>query len=376
MAEIEGRAVGLISFTTEVDIAILQRCFDLGPYDELEERSHIEAAQKAAAAAAEAERVAAEARAAKAAAEAARQKKAAEAKAAEEAEAAAAAAEAEGGDGKEGGGEAVAAAEAAGGEGKEAGEGKGDEEGVESSSKEQDGGDEGGGEKQADEEDEVEEVAAVDGDNLDGFIEATGEDFEEHVAQQRLLSTPGGGGAADISTMKGRSLAFAVTLFCLDESLEAAAGDFLPDAFAAFPDKDYCLVTLPHTATETPLLANFTQIQPRSGSTFSHVLCVPNEAERRIDRETESNESTSNERRSRIHVSNTVLSHTTHTTHTINAPPPHTHSSLLLFLIVTWYTATRCSRRASPWTALSLAIEIPFRTCSPAPVSTTTPWPP
>ena len=328
MAEIEGRAVGLISFTTEVDIAILQRCFDLGPYDELEERSHIEAAQKAAAAAAEAERVAAEARAAKAAAaaEAARQKKAAEAKAAEEAEAAAAAAEAEGGDGKEGEGEA--AAEAAGGEGKEAGEGKGDEEGVESSSKEQDGGDEGGGEKQADEEDEVEEVAAVDGDDLDGFIEATGEDFEEHVAQQRLLSTPGGGGAADSSTMKGRSLAFAVTLFCLDESLEAAAGDFLPDAFAAFPDKDYCLVTLPHTATETPLLANFTQIQPRSGSTFSHVLCVPNETERRIDRETESNES--NERRSRIHVSkHGVVSHHSHHSH-YQRTTSHTHSSLLL----------------------------------------------
>ena len=66
--------------------------------------------------------------------------------------------------------------------------------------------------------------------------------------------------------------AFAVTLFCLDDLYESRARDFLRKAFMMFPDREYCVVTLPHTAAESALLANFTMVAPRPTSTFSHVL--------------------------------------------------------------------------------------------------------
>ncbi|CAM9941239.1 unnamed protein product, partial [Phaeothamnion confervicola] len=71
--------------------------------------------------------------------------------------------------------------------------------------------------------------------------------------------------------------AFAVTLFCLEESLESRSADVLPHAFAAFPDRDYCVVTVPAVATAAavgPLLRGFSPVPPRPGSTFSHVLYV------------------------------------------------------------------------------------------------------
>jgi adenylate kinase family enzyme len=76
--------------------------------------------------------------------------------------------------------------------------------------------------------------------------------------------------ARDINEVK--PAAFAVTLFCLDDLYEPRAKDFLFKAFMMFPDREYCVVTLPHTAAETALLQNFTMINPQPSSTFSHVL--------------------------------------------------------------------------------------------------------
>ena len=39
--------------------------------------------------------------------------------------------------------------------------------------------------------------------------------------------------------------AFAVTLFCMDGPAECRACDFLPHAFRTFPDRDYCVLTVP-----------------------------------------------------------------------------------------------------------------------------------
>ena len=44
--------------------------------------------------------------------------------------------------------------------------------------------------------------------------------------------------------------AFAVTLFCLDGFFASRAADFLPHAFAKFPDRDYCVLTVPSSAPE------------------------------------------------------------------------------------------------------------------------------
>jgi adenylate kinase len=68
--------------------------------------------------------------------------------------------------------------------------------------------------------------------------------------------------------------AFAITLFCLDGSVESRARDFLPHAFNEFPDRDYCILTVPTNTQESALLASFTPVAPKSGSTFSHCLYV------------------------------------------------------------------------------------------------------
>ena len=68
--------------------------------------------------------------------------------------------------------------------------------------------------------------------------------------------------------------AFALSLFCLDASYESRSLDFLPMAFEAFPDREYCILTLPHAAPEFPLLRHFSRVPPRTISTFPHVLYV------------------------------------------------------------------------------------------------------
>jgi hypothetical protein len=66
--------------------------------------------------------------------------------------------------------------------------------------------------------------------------------------------------------------AVAISLFCVDEAFESRSRDFLPGIFAAYPDKKYALLTLPHTTPEFPLLSALQQVEPRSASAFDHVL--------------------------------------------------------------------------------------------------------
>jgi hypothetical protein len=68
--------------------------------------------------------------------------------------------------------------------------------------------------------------------------------------------------------------AFAMTMLCCDpESQQKAASlALLAAAFDAFPDKDYCLLTLPPDSPELPLLATFTRLVPPPGSSLVEVL--------------------------------------------------------------------------------------------------------
>mmetsp|Transcript_12238 Transcript_12238/g.25072 ORF Transcript_12238/g.25072 Transcript_12238/m.25072 type:complete len:1447 (+) Transcript_12238:1-4341(+) len=68
--------------------------------------------------------------------------------------------------------------------------------------------------------------------------------------------------------------AFSITLFCLDNYFESRSMDFLPHAFSQFEDRDYCILTVPSSASESPLLKNFVPVTAKSGSTFSHCLYV------------------------------------------------------------------------------------------------------
>mmetsp|Transcript_34298 Transcript_34298/g.80184 ORF Transcript_34298/g.80184 Transcript_34298/m.80184 type:complete len:1541 (+) Transcript_34298:74-4696(+) len=65
---------------------------------------------------------------------------------------------------------------------------------------------------------------------------------------------------------------FCVNMCCLDQQFQTQALDFLLPAFSLYPEKDYCIITQPHTAPNTPLLNAFTIIPPQPQNTFSHVL--------------------------------------------------------------------------------------------------------
>ncbi|CAD7974188.1 unnamed protein product [Amoebophrya sp. A25] len=67
---------------------------------------------------------------------------------------------------------------------------------------------------------------------------------------------------------------FCVNLFCVDESIAHRSSDFLVPAFALFPEKDYCVITQPHTSQMTPFLSQFSIVTPRASNTFGHVLFV------------------------------------------------------------------------------------------------------
>jgi hypothetical protein len=66
--------------------------------------------------------------------------------------------------------------------------------------------------------------------------------------------------------------AFCVNMCCLDQAYQTQALDFLLPAFSLYPDKDYCIITQPHTAPNTPLLNALTIVPPQPQNTFSHVL--------------------------------------------------------------------------------------------------------
>ena len=72
---------------------------------------------------------------------------------------------------------------------------------------------------------------------------------------------------------KGKN-AFAITLFCIEAAFDSRAVDFLNYAFDLFPDRDYLILTQPHTVAETSLLAKFTLAVKKPSNTFSHVLYI------------------------------------------------------------------------------------------------------
>lgn len=58
--------------------------------------------------------------------------------------------------------------------------------------------------------------------------------------------------------------AFAVTLFCMEAAFDSRSKDFLKYAFELFPDRDYLVVTQPHTVAENSLLQKFSLAQKKS----------------------------------------------------------------------------------------------------------------
>jgi len=66
--------------------------------------------------------------------------------------------------------------------------------------------------------------------------------------------------------------AFAVTLFCMEAAFDSRSKDILNYAFDLFTDRDYLIVTQPHTVPENALFNKFTLVEKKPENTFSHVL--------------------------------------------------------------------------------------------------------
>jgi len=58
----------------------------------------------------------------------------------------------------------------------------------------------------------------------------------------------------------------------MEAAFDSRSKDFLKYAFDLFPDRDYLIVTQPHTVPENALLSKFTLVQKQLANTFSHVL--------------------------------------------------------------------------------------------------------
>jgi len=60
----------------------------------------------------------------------------------------------------------------------------------------------------------------------------------------------------------------------MEAAFDSRSKDFLKHAFDRFPDRDYLIVTQPHTVAENSLLQKFTLVQKKSENTFTHVLYI------------------------------------------------------------------------------------------------------
>ena len=68
--------------------------------------------------------------------------------------------------------------------------------------------------------------------------------------------------------------AFCVKLFFIEQAFESRSSDFLLKVFDQFPDKDYLVLTQPHSFIENSLLENFIKISKKVDSLFGEILFI------------------------------------------------------------------------------------------------------
>nr|XP_034957877.1 cilia- and flagella-associated protein 61 [Zootoca vivipara] len=73
---------------------------------------------------------------------------------------------------------------------------------------------------------------------------------------------------------KGEVNAFCIQLFCIDEKHETRSLDFMNFVFNLFPDKDFCIISVPHMVPEFYLIQNFVRVIPFSSCTLDQELYV------------------------------------------------------------------------------------------------------
>ncbi|XP_046534304.1 cilia- and flagella-associated protein 61 isoform X4 [Equus quagga] len=73
---------------------------------------------------------------------------------------------------------------------------------------------------------------------------------------------------------RGASAAFCIQLFCIDETHEARSLDFMNFVFSLFPDKNFCIISVPHLTPEFVLIQNFVKLIPFNNCTLEQDLYV------------------------------------------------------------------------------------------------------
>ncbi|NXB04019.1 CFA61 protein, partial [Cnemophilus loriae] len=87
-----------------------------------------------------------------------------------------------------------------------------------------------------------------------------------------LLDTDGEGDLHPV--YRGASNAFRIRLLCIDEKYETRSLDFLHYAFSVFPDRDLCVILVPHHVPEFPLVRSFVRAVPCCTSRLGRELYV------------------------------------------------------------------------------------------------------
>lgn len=60
----------------------------------------------------------------------------------------------------------------------------------------------------------------------------------------------------------------------MEAAFDSRSKDFLKYAFDEYPDRDYLIITQPHTVVESQLLNKFTLPTKKTKNTFQHVLYI------------------------------------------------------------------------------------------------------
>ncbi|CAM4687298.1 unnamed protein product [Leuciscus chuanchicus] len=66
--------------------------------------------------------------------------------------------------------------------------------------------------------------------------------------------------------------AFCIQLFTMEKKFEMRSADFLPYLFKLFPDRDFCVISVPKLTPDFPLLQSFIRVAPRDTSIFPQEL--------------------------------------------------------------------------------------------------------
>eukprot|EP01028_Stygiella_incarcerata_P011318 TRINITY_DN633_c0_g1_i1.p1 TRINITY_DN633_c0_g1~~TRINITY_DN633_c0_g1_i1.p1 ORF type:complete len:1136 (-),score=318.35 TRINITY_DN633_c0_g1_i1:525-3932(-) len=104
------------------------------------------------------------------------------------------------------------------------------------------------------------------------------EDFKKKPWKKAPYGSDDADGAAPDDEESAREFrssmcnAFRIRLFCISEFFESRAIDFLAPAFELFPEKEYCILTVPYTTTGLELLNVFGEVPARTNNTYAHAL--------------------------------------------------------------------------------------------------------